>query len=516
MEPLWKFEDCADFLKHPEYLIRIWACERLGEIFPEEALGLLEEARKDKHKKVRRSAEHYIELHEKEKELLKEKPIINPERASLRRCLNYLSGNRNPGKKAVIEHLAKNPSLIPKVLNALERRNAGFFNAAAEILIKTGAEAFPFLRETIERGTSARITACLYAMEMLPFRESADIIIDNFPKLWDEHNRALLEAVTALGSAEFIPLIKEELRPGEYACERTYCILCLLNGVRDEILPEIRSSIEEIDGELDNDMEALRQNRLENFLEDHVTLLLKCENCGKKYNYELKKILLSPTTGKKAPSVHILDSVECKNCGAIDRYSITGEAYAVIAARMALEIASESRNPEEETGGEGPLLYARTITDGKEMTIDDSVRYYRKKIKRDPLNPEYRVAFGNVLMTLKQHAEAEQEYKKALELEDRAVEAYASLSQIYFMRGEEDKARQFVEACVERLEDGVFYRALDIEEFKRGAIRNLEYFRPYKVPAPVKTGKIPRNAPCPCGSGKKYKKCCLYKEIHGA
>ena len=25
-------------------------------------------------------------------------------------------------------------------------------------------------------------------------------------------------------------------------------------------------------------------------------------------------------------------------------------------------------------------------------------------------------------------------------------------------------------------------------------------------------GKIGRNAPCPCGSGKKYKKCCLREE----
>jgi uncharacterized protein YecA (UPF0149 family) len=26
--------------------------------------------------------------------------------------------------------------------------------------------------------------------------------------------------------------------------------------------------------------------------------------------------------------------------------------------------------------------------------------------------------------------------------------------------------------------------------------------------APVKSVKIGRNEPCPCGSGKKYKKCC--------
>ncbi len=33
-------------------------------------------------------------------------------------------------------------------------------------------------------------------------------------------------------------------------------------------------------------------------------------------------------------------------------------------------------------------------------------------------------------------------------------------------------------------------------------------------PIPVVTGnKIGRNAPCPCGSGKKYKNCCLNKKI---
>ncbi|MEG1849984.1 MAG: SEC-C metal-binding domain-containing protein [Oscillospiraceae bacterium] len=33
--------------------------------------------------------------------------------------------------------------------------------------------------------------------------------------------------------------------------------------------------------------------------------------------------------------------------------------------------------------------------------------------------------------------------------------------------------------------------------------------RPEEPPQPVKkTDKVGRNDPCPCGSGKKYKKCC--------
>jgi preprotein translocase subunit SecA len=34
---------------------------------------------------------------------------------------------------------------------------------------------------------------------------------------------------------------------------------------------------------------------------------------------------------------------------------------------------------------------------------------------------------------------------------------------------------------------------------------------PTPQPRTPEGGKIGRNAPCPCGSGKKYKKCCLLK-----
>ena len=48
---------------------------------------------------------------------------------------------------------------------------------------------------------------------------------------------------------------------------------------------------------------------------------------------------------------------------------------------------------------------------------------------------------------------------------------------------------------------------------KEDVRRELEPVRPAVRPAPppeatVRTVKVGRNAPCPCGSGKKFKKCC--------
>jgi len=44
----------------------------------------------------------------------------------------------------------------------------------------------------------------------------------------------------------------------------------------------------------------------------------------------------------------------------------------------------------------------------------------------------------------------------------------------------------------------------------QGYLTNVGWIKPHR---PNYTKKIPRNKPCICGSGKKYKKCCL-KGIH--
>lgn len=47
-------------------------------------------------------------------------------------------------------------------------------------------------------------------------------------------------------------------------------------------------------------------------------------------------------------------------------------------------------------------------------------------------------------------------------------------------------------------------------EDKKGFNKNdKDYFKPSKIPPQAVSEKIGRNDPCPCGSGKKYKKCCM-------
>lgn len=50
---------------------------------------------------------------------------------------------------------------------------------------------------------------------------------------------------------------------------------------------------------------------------------------------------------------------------------------------------------------------------------------------------------------------------------------------------------------------------LAIAEADRQYMKPMEY---YPTPIQREKGKVGRNDPCPCGSGKKFKKCCLFRK----
>lgn len=55
------------------------------------------------------------------------------------------------------------------------------------------------------------------------------------------------------------------------------------------------------------------------------------------------------------------------------------------------------------------------------------------------------------------------------------------------------------------------------EEFAKVPLAQRKYFRQMEVePTPQqmarKPPKVGRNEPCPCNSGKKFKRCCLFTE----
>ena len=51
-------------------------------------------------------------------------------------------------------------------------------------------------------------------------------------------------------------------------------------------------------------------------------------------------------------------------------------------------------------------------------------------------------------------------------------------------------------------------------EQRRKNMQHIPYEYPVATTVVRKKKKIGRNEPCPCGSGKKFKKCCIEKGIY--
>ena len=63
----------------------------------------------------------------------------------------------------------------------------------------------------------------------------------------------------------------------------------------------------------------------------------------------------------------------------------------------------------------------------------------------------------------------------------------------------------------EEMLNGILTMELPNEDIRKDMLAQLAELKkemPTNSPAPAKKPKVGRNDPCPCGSGKKYKKCC--------
>ena len=61
--------------------------------------------------------------------------------------------------------------------------------------------------------------------------------------------------------------------------------------------------------------------------------------------------------------------------------------------------------------------------------------------------------------------------------------------------------------------DGRIYRAIEVENMAPEDRRHMREMRLHPTPLQRARGKVGRNDYCPCGSRKKFKKCCLGKAV---
>jgi len=403
---------------------------------------------------------------------------------------------------------------IPYLVNAL---GSDFLSdEAIPALLNIGPPVIDAISPIFKGFDRDRIIRALYLLSDIPVEEAVDMIIERWDELWIYNKDALLDTVRAIGSKRFISHLRKELREGEIYESEVFYLLCLINGVLDPSLRGLEEYISLEKGKAEKRLEMLVKGEIRQIQNEPIEVELRCLDCKRAYHYKIKDIVIDIDTGTH----HIIDTIRCKNCNSIDNYEITIGGRLAIIGNIAF--FTMHNKGDEEVLKEGTIKIGKVgLMDGRHMSIKEALSHYETMISRDPKNPEYLLGYANVLRTAKRREESIKFYNDVINIDPLAVEAYASLGQFEVDKGNLKTAYHYFKKANDILDTGHYYKTKDIDSFKEAVFTNLLNIgrdlgigpsQRDETRVPARGKKVGRNDPCPCGSGKKYKKCCLIKE----
>ena len=167
------------------------------------------------------------------------------------------------------------------------------------------------------------------------------------------------------------------------------------------------------------------------------------------------------------------------------------------------------------------------LKDGRDRHPYEARDEYREQVAAEPDRADLRVGYANILRFLNERAEAIDQYQAALDLDPTQLEALLNLGNLLRLEGQTAQARRHFEEVLRLVPTSTLPRhdRDEYRDFARAALDELDgkpSSRPLELTAkprqpmptapvsrvPARSQKIGRNAPCRCGSGLKYKRCC--------
>ncbi len=274
--------------------------------------------------------------------------------------------------------------------------------------------------------------------------------------------------------------------------------------------------------------------------ESGVRLELRCTACGRERDHVFPIVYYDMGTGRdekkseKYDPLIIPQRVVCPKCGAVDQYELGGFGRIAVLASLMAEKAEQSGKLAGELPGlpkDQRIRFVEFTTRWGSMHPLAAIERYQSELAQQPEDSSLIVGYGHILHTLGRLDEAAEQYRQALALDDRDIDAWESLAQVAGHQGDIPQARH----CWRRVLDLALTTPLhphdrqDLLDRARNSIEQLNQgdipeFRPPVVSgaqpaqrspaqpqaqrsAPGDAAKVGRNDPCPCGSGKKYKHC---------
>jgi tetratricopeptide (TPR) repeat protein len=389
---------------------------------------------------------------------------------------------------------------------------------AETALLNYGERAVDFFTNHFNDLNDSVKISVLGIVQKIDSPKTAEFIDKCFDSLWKLDREALLRACQTVCSEECRERLKPKINKGQTLIDQTYIILTLLNDPKATEIDDLLKQYYEQQREQTEISNAFLKGELLDTVRPYIDVELRCENCCDENIYRLNQIIINEK-GQGKP--YIAQELRCLHCNLISSFEFTSKGMMVLSAEIMRLLLFESEQERKTAYEQSPVKFLSAISHGKAVDIGDAINKYLLEIKKNPDETENYIGLGNIYYNTNQYKKAGDSFRKAIEKDPSYLQPYFSLAKIADGTGNPAVALNNLEQGVSHSVSPKFVKGFEGQipdfifeycELHKSLVQRLKRDHPLLNPSDFKVKlTIGRNAPCPCGSGKKYKKCCLNK-----
>lgn len=415
----------------------------------------------------------------------------------------------------LLEALAEleEPELAPVFVRLLHDSSEDEgLEAATAALVRLGEAAVDEILRRWSRLDSCQRTYSLQVLGALGGGAVVAFLESRFDELADEVGDLLGSAVVHQLEPHFLTPLAERLDHDEPWVLEAFLVLARLADEAPPRLEEARARWSE------HRVEELARRAAANAVPEVLELPLRCASCGHRAIYACRQIYCSREEGDEPM---LSDELPCAGCGRLTDLLVVPEAWPQLEAELARsELARSDQSADARRGSSVVSTEHLELPDGRSAPFSTAFAVLRRR--QAEAAPDLR----SLLDASTIHRQADRTTaainfrRQAVALDPTAIEAFWSLAQLLL---EQDQTRAAFRVLRQALEHEPRWHFASPHPQNNPAAFRRELTKIYNElrqslaatdapPAPSvlsqKRQKVGRNDPCPCGSGKKFKKCC--------
>lgn len=433
------------------------------------------------------------------------------------------------------------PEFIPHLLDFMdEDENDPVREKAQEALIQIGEPIVAAIRSKWQDLDATQKDYASGAVSNVGGSEAIDFLV----QIHDDEDRApgsWAGDVAECPDPRFLELLELKMKTykDDIELEESYYTMSVALNKTTEVTEQIREKFSKEETEEDEEFDISQLTNPEPRV-IWLNLEMKCRNCGHNAHYRVLRVIVNRDYPELSPILG--HDIPCGSCDTLNEFKCSESAKELV--RQESERVKDLND--EQLQASSPLMFIQFDGVDPNTPVTDPQEQFLSDVKKHRKHPASWLGYGNFCFGVGQVRKAIDCYNSALKLDGKLVEATFTLAEIESKIGEEESAYRRLKEQWKNREKWDFFYVQGEENLVRfvddyiafhnrlreelGADEDPVLENPFSNfnPAfanpfdggyeqqqhqePVRsTQKAGRNDPCPCGSGKKFKKCCMNK-----